>query len=50
MGMEELTIFGLKNSLTLTSFANEYFKNLRVGNDEPIDTYTDPFMRNLVRK
>ena len=50
MGMEELTEFGMKNSLTLPSLANNYFDSLRDENDEPIYTYTDPFMRNFVRK
>ena len=50
MGMEELTEFGMKNSLTLPSLANKYFNSLKDKNDEPIYTYTDPFMRNFVRK
>ena len=50
MGMEELTNFGMKNSLTLPSLANKYFNSLRDENDKPIYTYTDPFMRNFVRK
>ena len=49
-GMAELTEFGMKNSLTLPSLANKYFNSLRDENDEPIYTYTDPFMRNFVRK
>ena len=50
MGMEELTNFGMENSLTLPSLANKYLNSLRDENDEPIYTYTDPFMRNFVRK
>ena len=50
MGMEELTGFGMKNSLTLPSLANKYFNSLRDENDESIYTYTDPFMRNFVGK
>ena len=50
MGMEELPGFGMKNSLTLPSLANKYFNSLRDENDEPVNTYTDPFMRNFVRK
>ena len=50
MGMEELTEFGMKNSLTLPSLANKYFNSLRNENDEPIYTYIDPVMRNFVRK
>ena len=49
MGMEELTGFGMKNSLTLPSLANKYFNSLRDANDEAIYTYTDPFMRNFVQ-
>ena len=48
--MEELTEFGMKNSLTLPSLANKYFNSLRDENDEPNYTFTDPFMRNFVRK
>ena len=48
--MEELTRFGKKSSLTLPSLANKYFNSLRDENDEPIFTYTDPFMRNFLRK
>ena len=50
IGMEELTGFGMKNSLTLTSSANKYFNSLRDENDEPVYTYTDPFKRNFVRQ
>ena len=50
MGMEELTGFGMKNNLTLPSLANKYFNSLRDENDEPIYTYTYPFMRNFARK
>ena len=50
MGMEELTGFGMKNSLTLPSLPNKYFNSLRDENDEPIYTYTDTFVRNFVRK
>ena len=50
MGMEEITKFGMKNSSTLPSLANKYFNSLRDENDEPIYNYTDPFMRNFVRR
>ena len=50
MGLEELGGFGMKNSLTLPSLANKCFISLRDENDEPIYTYTDPFMRNFVRQ
>ena len=50
MGMEELTGFGMKKSLTLPSLANKYFERLRDENDEQIFTNTDPFMRNFVRQ
>ena len=49
-GMEELSIFGMKNCLTLPSLANKYFNNLGDGNDDLIYTYTDLFMRNFVRE
>ena len=50
IGMEELTGFCMENSLTLPSLANKQFNSLRDENDEPIYTYTDPFMRNFVRQ
>ena len=49
-GMEELTGFGMKNSLTLPSLANKYFNSLRDESDEPIYTYNDECMRHFVRK
>ena len=48
--MEELTGFGMKNSLTLPSLANKYFNSLRNESDEPIYTYNDEFMRHFVRQ
>ena len=50
MDIEELTNFGMKNSLTLPSLANKYFNRSRDENDEPFYTYTDTIMRNLVRQ
>ena len=50
MGMEEITGFGMKNSLTLPSLANKFLNSLRDENDAPVYTFTDPFMRNFVRK
>ena len=50
MGMEELSGFGMKNSLTLPSLANKFFNSLRDENDEPFYTNKFPFMRNFVRK
>ena len=49
-GMEELTAFGMKNSLTLPSLANKFFNSLREESDEPIYTYNDEFTRHFVRK
>ena len=49
MEMEEVTNFGLKNSLTLPSLAIKYFSCLKDENDELISTYTDLFMRNFLR-
>ena len=50
MGMEEVTDFGMNNSSTVPSLANKYFNSLRDEDDEPIYTYTDPYLRNFVRK
>ena len=50
MGLDELTGFGMKNSLTLPSLANKFFNSLRDENDEPKYTYTDPFLRTFVRQ
>ena len=47
---EELNGFRMKNSLTLPALANRYFISLRDENNESIYTYTDPLMRNFVRK
>ena len=49
-GMEELTGFGMKNSLTLQSLANNYFNSLSDESDEPIYTYNDEIMRHFVRQ
>ena len=48
--MEELTGIGMKSSTTLPSLTNKYFISLRDENDEPIYTYSNPFMRNFVRQ
>ena len=50
MGVEELNNFSMKNAVILRSMSNRYFNTLRDENDEPIYTYTDPFMRNFVRQ
>ena len=50
MSTEELTNFGMKNSVTLPSLANKYFNSLTDDSDELIYTYTDPFMRNFFRQ
>ena len=50
MAMEELTGFGMKNSLTLPSLANKHFNSLRDENDEPIYTYIHPLKRSFVRQ
>ena len=49
-GMEELTGFGMENSLTLPSLANKYFNSLRDENNETIYTYNDEYMRRFVRQ
>ena len=46
--MEELTGFGMKNSLTLPSLANNNFNSSRDESDEPIYTYNDEIMRHFV--
>ena len=48
--MEELKGYGVKNSITLTSFANKYFNSLRDEKDEPLYTYIDEYKRHFVRK
>ena len=48
--MEEITGFGTKTSLILPSLANKCFNSLRGGNDEPIYTYTDPFMGSFAKR
>ena len=50
MAMEELTGFGMKNSTNLPRLANKYLNSLRDGNDEPLYTYTDPFMRHFAKQ
>ena len=49
MGMDEWTNFGIKNSLTKPSLTKKFFDSLGDENDEPLYTYTDLFMRKLVR-
>ena len=49
-GMEDLTGFGMKNSLTLLNLANKNFNNLGGENDEAIYTYNDEFMRRFVEQ
>ena len=50
MGMEELSKFIMKNSLTLPSLANNYFNSLGDENDETVYTFANPFMRIFVPK
>ena len=53
-GMEEITEFGMKNSLTLPSLGWKYF-NFKIEDDDaqssmrPIYTYTDKYMRWFIR-
>ena len=49
-GMEKLTSFGLKNSITLPSLAIKYFNSLSVESDQPIYTYDDEYMCYLYDK
>ena len=46
---EELTEFGMKNSLTLPSLANKTFNSLGDESDEPIYTYNVEYTRHFVR-
>ena len=48
--MDELTGFGMKNSLTLPALAIKNFNSLRDENDEPIYTYNDEFIGHFVRQ
>ena len=50
MRMEKSTNFCMKNSLTLHSLANKFFKSLADENDDYIYTFTDPSMRRFVRQ
>ena len=49
-GIEKLTAFGMKNSLTLPSLAKKYFNSLGDENDEHIYTYNDEVMIHFVRQ
>ena len=48
--MEELTKFGMKNSLTLPSLASKNFISLRDENDELTYFYNNEYMRYFVRQ
>ena len=48
--MEDLTRFGMKNSINLPSLANMFFSCLGDENDETIYTYTDTLMMTFARK
>ena len=48
--MENLTGFGMRNTLILPSLAIKHFNKIRDENDEPIYTSTHPFMRHFVRQ
>ena len=50
MGMAKLTKFRMKNSWTLPNLANKYLNSLIDENDEPIYTYTEPFMKMFTRQ
>ena len=49
-GIEKMSSFGMKNSLTLPSLGWRYFTSLRDESDEPIYTYRDKDMRWFVRQ
>ena len=46
--MEELTGFGMENSITLPTLANKYFNSLRDENNEPIYTFNDEISINII--
>ena len=48
--MEEITGFGMKNSLTLPSLPDKCFTSLRYENYEPIYSYEDENVRSFVRQ
>ena len=48
--VEELTGCGLKNSLILSGLTYKYFNSFRDGNDAPIFTHNDEYMRYFVRQ
>ena len=48
--MEELTGFGMKNSLILPALANKFFNSLMDESDEPIYPYNDEYLRHFVRQ
>ena len=48
--MDELTGFGLKNSLTLLSLTNKFFNSLGNEDDDPFYTFNDEFMRHFGRQ
>ena len=48
--MEELIIFGMKNSLPLPNLAKNFLNSLRDENDETIYTYNDEYMTWFVNK
>ena len=48
--MEEVTGFSMKDCLSLPGLGLKYFKSLRTDEDEPIYTYNDKYMRDIVRQ
>ena len=48
--MGKITVFGMKNSITLPSSAIKYPNNLRDENDEPFYTYNDEYKLCFVRQ
>ena len=49
-GLEELTKFRMKSSITLPCLAKKYFNSLRDENDEPIYSYNDEYVRYVFRQ
>ena len=48
--MEEITVFGMKDCLSLPGLGWTYFNCLITGGDEPIYTYNEKYMRYFLQR
>ena len=48
--MQEITGFSMKECLSLPGLGWRYFNSLRTGEDEPMYTYKDKYMRRIDRQ